>query len=220
MRTVLVPQQPGLAAAWGLLVADVTRDFVAPLGIVDDALNLTRIESVLSDLRARAHNWCKAEGTMSGAWQITAKLDLRYAGMTHETTIECPDRVDLRQAITGTIDRFHDHFEQLSGRSWRDREAVEIVNLRLTASGRRRQFDLPRQVLNQESSQSPRTMRDVEFLGTAGPQRTPIYDRDRIDPMIPLYGPSIIEQYESTTVLPNRWAARIDELGNMILEHI
>ena len=159
MTTVVVPPQPGLAAAWGLLVAEVTRDFVMPLGNVDDALDLSRIETAFTDLSGKANRWCEAERSVNGAWQLIPKLDLRYAGMSHETTIECPAIGDLKQTIVGTIDRFHDHFEQLSGRSWRDREAVEIVNLRLTASGRRRHVELPKLPSDQHHSTSPRTTR-------------------------------------------------------------
>lgn len=220
MTTVVVPPQPGLAAAWGLLIADVTRDFVSPLGTVDDALDLSRIEAAFTVLRRRAEAWCEAEGSMSGAWEMIAKLDLRYAGMSHETTIECPASADVLQTIAGTIDRFHDHFEQLSGRSWRDREAVEIVNLRLTASGRRPHIDLPKRVPNQVTEASPRTTREVGFLGATMMVRTPVYDRDGIDHKVRVTGPAIVEQYESTTVVPTGWDARSDALGNLILERI
>ena len=218
MTTVVVPPQPGLAAAWGLLVADVTRDFVSPLGNADDTLDLDRIENTFTELQTRASVWCDAEGMPRSAWKMIYKLDLRYAGMTHETTIECAPVGELKQIISRTVDRFHDHFEQLSGRSWRDREAVEIVNVRLTASGRRPQIDLPVRASNPVPKAPPRTRREVGFLGATELLSTPVYDRDMIGLNGLLLGPAVIEQYESTTVLPPRWGARSDELSNLILE--
>jgi N-methylhydantoinase A len=217
ITTVVVPPQPGLAAAWGLLVANVSRDFVLPLGNTNDALDMARLETIFSELHLRANNWCATEGSMEGDWQMIAKLDLRYVGMSHETTIECVAGPDLKQTFADTIDRFHDHFEQLSGRSWRDRESVEIVNVRLTASGRRQQIDVPALTSRQLDTASGPVTRDVGFLGTSVLLQTPIFNRDQLDLTVQLSGPAIIEQYESTTVLPPRWVARVDQLGNLIL---
>ena len=219
MMTVVVPPQPGLAAAWGLLVADVTRDFVAPLGNATDALDLERIENTFTELQNRADTWCAAEGMPRTAWQMIYKLDLRYAGMTHETTIECTSSVgDVEHTISGTVDRFHDHFEQLSGRSWRDREAVEIVNVRLTASGRRPQIDLSNRSSKSAPHASPKMTRDVGFLGATELLNISVYDRDLLGPNVSLLGPAIIEQYESTIVVPPGWGVRADNLSNLILE--
>ncbi len=220
MTSVVVPPQPGLAAAWGLLVAEVTRDFVMPLGNVDSALDLSQIETVLTNLSERAKRWCETERCVNGAWKMIPKLDLRYVGMTHETTIECPETGELKQTMIGTIDRFHNRFEQLSGRSWRDREAVEIVNVRLTASCRRQSVELPKQIMDPQPKALPQTIRDVGFLNTTALMRTPVYGREQLDQSARLSGPAIIEQYESTTVLPTGWEASVDEFGNLLLERI
>ncbi|HCU89448.1 MAG TPA: hypothetical protein DGR97_05880, partial [Gammaproteobacteria bacterium] len=192
MTTVIVPPQPGLAAAWGLLAADVTRDFVLPCGVIDDALDVSKIKIGLRALRGRAQSWCEAEPFMGGDWLMNAKLDLRYVGMTQELTIECPSGSDLKKNVASTIDSFHDHFEQLSGRTWRDREAVEIVNLRLTVRGLRRKVDLPRHVPNQIKNTPPKTTREVGYLGTKVLQPTPIYDRAALDSTFQTVGPAII----------------------------
>ena len=220
VTTVIVPPQPGLAAAWGLLAADVTRDFVSPCGVVNNALDVSELKVGLRALRERAQAWCEAEPFTGGKWSMIDKLDLRYVGMTHESTIECPSEADLQKNIAGTINSFHDHFEQLSGRPWRDREAVEIVNLRLTVKGQRRKVDLPRHVPNQIKNTLPKTTREVGYLGTKLLQPTPIYDRGALDAKFQLIGPAIIEQFESTTVLPSGWSARVDSLGNLILSRV
>ncbi|HCU90216.1 MAG TPA: hypothetical protein DGR97_09740, partial [Gammaproteobacteria bacterium] len=61
---------------------------------------------------------------------------------------------------------------------------------------------------------------EVGYLGTKVLQPTPIYDRAALDSTFQTVGPAIIEQFESTTVLPSGWSVRVDTLGNLILSKI
>jgi N-methylhydantoinase A len=45
-----------------------------------------------------------------------------------------------------------------------------------------------------------------------------IYERDRLDIGAGVSGPAIVEQFDSTTVIPGRWTGRVDELRNLVLE--
>jgi N-methylhydantoinase A len=216
MRTVLVPPQPGLAAAWGLLVADVTNDFVKPIGIEHAQLDITSFESAFAEQHARAERWAQSERLGTGAGQLILKLDLRYAGMTHETSVECTHDGDLIARIASGVEAFHAYFEALTGRSWRDQEAVEVVNLRISAVVERTKPSLSRS-LEDHSQATPYVKRAVGFLGHTDLIDTPIYRRDELSSASVLIGPAVIEQYESTTILPPGWCCQLDEFGNLIL---
>jgi N-methylhydantoinase A len=217
MTSVVVPPQPGLAAAWGLLVADITRDFVRPLGIVYSSSQVKRLESTYADLVASANAWCVLEGIAIEALVITLKLDLRYVGMTHETTIECATGKDMARVVANTQEGFHDYFETLTGRSWRDHEAIEIVNMRLSAIGRRPRRQVPHLAASSARAPVRRTTRMVGFLGHADPIESAVIDRATLSRETSIAGPAIIEQYESTIVLPPAWRAAVDQIGNLIL---
>ncbi|MDA0822003.1 MAG: hydantoinase/oxoprolinase family protein [Proteobacteria bacterium] len=216
MRTVLVPPQPGLAAAWGLLVADVTSDFVKPLGVEHPQLDLGSLESTYAELHVRAARWAQSEALGPDACQLILKLDLRYAGMTHETSVECASDGDLSVRIASGVEAFHAYFEALTGRSWRDKEAVELVNLRITAIVERTKPSLLRPAPRHVAAIAY-TDRAVGFLGHTDLIATPIYRRNELSSLSVLVGPAVIEQYESTTILPPRWHCRLDEFANLIL---
>ena len=59
--------------------------------------------------------------------------------MTHESTVECHSGSGskIEELIDGTFDTFHSQFEEMTGRVWRDKEAVEIVNLRISVVSNR-----------------------------------------------------------------------------------
>ena len=217
MTLVVVPPQPGLAAAWGLLVADVTRDFVQPLGFVDHAMDLKRLESTYANLIVSANAWYALEGIAIEARVMTPKFDLRYAGMTHETTVDCVTGENMAQVVSNTLESFHDRFETLTGRSWRDHEAIEIVNMRLSASGRRPKPEVPRLATSKEYAPAPSATRMVGFLGHADLIESAVFDRSSLGRDASVSGPAVIEQYESTIVLPPAWQSVVDGIGNLIL---
>jgi N-methylhydantoinase A len=45
-----------------------------------------------------------------------------------------------------------------------------------------------------------------------------LYERDRLDIGSAITGPAIVEQFDSTTVIPPGWTARVDGYRNLILE--
>ena len=63
--------------------------------------------------------------------------------------------------------------------------------------------------------------RDVYFdhvhVEGAGAARTPVYERDRLDPGAVLAGPAIIEQFDATTAIPPGWHAAVDAFRNIVL---
>jgi N-methylhydantoinase A len=219
MKTVIVPPQPGLAAAWGLLVADITHDVIEAIGVIESALEMPAVARAFTKLRSRANAWADLQGVDNTSRDFVTKLDLRYAGMTHETTIECPNVGDLAETIAAGLECFHDYFADLTGRIWRDQEAVEIVNLRLSVTVRRVKPELLAQVSQAVPCLSGEKTRNIGFLGHSELVVASIIDRATLTATTVLTGPAIIEQYESTTVVPPGWQARTDDLGNLILEN-
>ena len=216
--TVIVPPQPGLAAAYGALVADVVRDFVHPIGTLHEILDHRAFERAQAALELQARRWLDAadDGFVDRA--LERKLDLRYAGMTHTTSVSCPAADSPGALVAATIERFHDEFERLSGRSWRDREAIEVVNLRVTARGCRVPLPVTREPYAARAAGIPHAERAVDFLDRPGPVPSAVFARDALAPGQRIAGPAIIEQYESTTLIPPAWQATRDARGNLVLE--
>src|SRR5262249_21379508 len=91
---------------------------------------------------------------------------------------------------------------------------IEIVNLRVACLGA---LDSPElEVVPETEPAMPLEQRIVSF----GEERftTPVYSRERLGRATRLSGPAIVEQMDSTTIVPPRWAAEVDGFGNLLLQ--
>ena len=59
--------------------------------------------------------------------------------------------------------------------------------------------------------------RPVAFQAAGAPTLCPIYDRTRLKAGNLLHGPAVIEQLDTTTLLPPGARAEVDRLGNLIV---
>ena len=139
--------------------------------------------------------------------------------MTHESTVACHSGSDIKieELIDGTFDTFHSQFEEMTGRVWRDKEAVEIVNLRISLVSNRakRLANLP--TYHSDGVDPLVGHREVAFLHCEALLDTPIYNRKSLSGGAKIDGPAIIEQDDATIVLPPRWTAKIDDYGNLLI---
>jgi N-methylhydantoinase A len=215
IRTVIVPPQPGLAAAFGLLVADIEEDFVQVCGMREDALEGGRIARDFAWLERRAGAFLAEEGVAPAARRLARHLDVRYAGMSAQHTVALPAGTDPAAAVTAAIAAFHAHWLEMTGHDHRGREAVEIVNLRVRATGVRDKPALPRPPAPRAAPR-PGT-RPIAFLGHPDFVASAVHARDTLAPGATCRGPAVIEQYESTIIVPPGCSASVDDWGNVII---
>jgi N-methylhydantoinase A len=168
-------------------------------------------------LAKRGAQWLKSERESRGTFRWFA--DLRYFGQNFELPIELGrDRVD--EATTAALaEAFHRRHKEFYGYELRE-QPVEIVNLRLALTGERVRLphDKPKRVRG-EPGQAIVAKRRVWFPED-GYVTTAVYDRDRVPADAALSGPAIIEQMDTTTIVPPRASVRADRAGylHMALE--
>jgi N-methylhydantoinase A len=95
-------------------------------------------------------------------------------------------------------------------------QPVEATTWKVTAYGEGPKVDLPRFPPRAGDSVAERRLAYFPELG--GFVDTPVHDRERLSPAARLEGPAIIEERESTTVLPPGMRAEVDAYGNLIVE--
>jgi N-methylhydantoinase A len=201
IETVLVPRACGVLSAYGLLTADEAHDAVrtrrTPLADADAAA----VESTFDDLRAEV----LAETSDSEAARIERTADFRYAGQSFTVEAEVGDPVELE----ALAERFHERHERTRG--YRMDEPVELVNLRARAvvPGE----DPP--VAYDPSGDPLAGEREATF--DSGVESTPVYERGALAVGRALSGPTIVEQAESTTVVPPGWTATVQADGTLAL---
>ena len=166
-------------------------------------------------LRRRGAQWLKGECEERGTFQWHA--DLRYFGQNSELILELKNDALDERALAKLVDSFHRRHKDYYGYDMRG-QPVEIVNLRLVVTGARRTIaperaKLPRGTLKDALLEK----RKVWFAGS-GFVATPVYDRDRLPADARLTGPAIIEQMDTTTVLPPKAKLKLDLHGYLHME--
>jgi N-methylhydantoinase A len=138
--------------------------------------------------------------------------------MATELTVRLPDGPLDADALAEAIGRFHASHDDAYGFSYAGDQLVELVNLRTTATGSFAAFDLPQEAEDGGDVAAAQTdVRDVLFDPGSGFVRCPIYDRGQLRPGDAIAGPAILEQYDSTIVVPPWADARIDRLYNVVI---
>jgi N-methylhydantoinase A len=213
---IVVPPNPGLFSAYGLLAADVrmtaVRSFVALAGELDHGA----IEGAFAEMEARGRAGLVRQGVARHEVGFLRELDVRYFGQSFELTIGAEAPFE-RKAYERTLLRFHERHLRTYGYESPE-EPLEIVAARVTAIGVVKKPPLAPQTKT-TAAPSPEALlerRSVYFQG--GRIETPVYDRGRLPPGTHWNGPALVEQYDSCTLVAPGWHARVDGLGDFILE--
>jgi N-methylhydantoinase A len=212
---VIIPPAPGAFSALGLVASDLRRDYsrtlYANLADVDPA----RIADAIAAMEADAVAMLDAAQVPEERRAVIRQADVRYRRQAYELTVPFIGGRINRLVTDALAEAFHAKHEQTYGHANRA-EAVQLVNLRVTALGK-----LPALTLAQRADPDSARLRerDVWFAST-GFIATPVHWRLGLVPGTLLVGPAIIEALDSTTVVPPGWQARFDEFGCIRLNRI
>jgi N-methylhydantoinase A len=148
------------------------------------------------------------EGVASGDVTLERSIAMRYLGQWRSLEVGFDGDLDA------DVERFHaEHEREFSYR--RDDAPVELYRLQLVATGKTKEVELPRQAAGGDMP-SPAETREVWFDGEA--VDTPVYERARIPAGATFEGPAVIDQLDSTTLVPPGVRASVDEWLNIRLE--
>ena len=208
---VLVPPNPGITSALGCLLVDIRHDFSEMHLVPADETEPSEIESRFTALEDRARERLRAEGIAEEDVQLLRSLDMRYLGQWRSLEISVDGKVESLEDLTA---RFHDeHGRQHAYK--REDTPVEIYQLKVTAIG-----SIPKPQLPQEGTEEhdPESQGHREAVyGDEGAVRTAVYRRDDLRPGARIEGPAIIEQLDSTVVVPPEDKAEVDGWSNIII---
>jgi N-methylhydantoinase A len=143
---------------------------------------------------------------------------VRYRGQNYEISISVPDGSIASRTIADLSDAFFEAHTQTYGFAV-ENEPIEIVTVRLQARGIVNKLPLmPRPSSGSDASRALINRRDVWLPLYTRAVNCPIYDRMKLDAGNIVKGPAILEQMDSTTLVPPNCSARVDSHLNVILE--
>jgi N-methylhydantoinase A len=214
MRTVVIPRHPGVLSALGLLATDVRNDYARTSLQKPPHHDRAAMAAIYAELEAGAEAWLAAEGVPASRRRLARLADLRYRHQGFEITVAWDER-DL--SIDGLLRRFHERHRRLYTYALED-APVEIVTLRVSASGGLRRLRLPPLPAGRGTARSARTgERRAYFAEAGGWGDCPTYDRERLPAGAVLSGPAIVEQLDATAVILPGQLARVDRVGNVVV---
>ena len=214
---ILVPSVPGCLSALGLVVSDVTHDHVISHLVPVSAKLEVELDGHFAKLIASAHTELGDEGIEEGRRELMGALDLRYVG--EQSSVSVPVVGNSSGWLEKTLDTFHATHERLYGFSVPG-EPVELVNVRLRAIGRLYRGKHGRKAAAPKSAPRVASIgrRKVAF-GAAKSDRidVPIYARTSLLPHARFSGPAIVEQSDSTLLVPPGRSVHVDAYANLLI---
>jgi len=215
---ILVPRNPGILCAMGLLLTDLRADFASTRLTTLGASAVPWIEEALAGLLTRAAEWFDGESIAPGQQKLTRTVDMRYAGQNYELAVPVPDG----PVTAATLDTLAAGFAAAHQRLYgfvAGGEAVQLVTFRIEAAGLVRKAGFrPQPDQGPDGSAAITGTREVWLPEAGGFVACPVYDRGLLRSGNALAGPAIVEQMDTTTVLLPGMTGRVDAYLNLVLE--
>ena len=215
--TVIVPQAPGHFSAFGMLQADLRRDYVQTAFLRLADVEMGDVEALFQALQRDGEAALARSGMETANVVFERSADMRYVGQEHSVGVAMPGGA-LDEGSRATIKQLFDEaHEQRFSHSAAD-EAAEIVSLRVSAVGRLTKPQLPLLATggSEPVAAARRGSRSVSF-GDGGPVDCPVYDRMALLAGNEIAGPAVIEEPASVTILSPGDKARVNEYGHLVI---
>jgi len=209
--TVLVPPRPGAWSALGCLMVDIRHDLSEMFLAAADDADRHELEAAFARMEDQGRTLLEAEGVAPDDVCLERTIAMRYLGQWRSMEVA----VTRDAALEDTIEQFHRaHEREYSYR--RDDTAVELYRLQLMATGPAADLRLPEEDPDEQAVlPEPAETRQVWFDGQDESQDTPVYARDDLRPGMAVSGPAIVDQLDTTTLIPPGVSAEVDRTGTI-----
>jgi N-methylhydantoinase A/oxoprolinase/acetone carboxylase beta subunit len=212
---VILPAAAGVTAAIGLLAAEVRFDVGRTYHCRLDEVDGDRLAAIYDEMTAQAVGVVR-ESAVDGQIQVVRSADARYVGQGYELNVPVP----LGRLDAAALGRVRAAFDEIYAARYGYADArapVEVVTWKLSAVAGTPRIALAKTPPGSGEG-SRKGVRRAYFPEASGYLECPVYDRYALPPGIGLTGPAIVEERESTTVLPPGAEAVVDEYGNLLVQ--
>ncbi len=215
---ILVPPFPGITSAMGLLTTDLKYDLVRTQFQVSGAVDLSKLNRNLWEMEAELHQQFIADRVPAERVVYSRNGDLRYVGQGYELKIPLPAGEISPEALEDVWQAFHRRHTAEYGHAF-ESSPIEIVNVHVTGTGRMPKLRALRAPEGGSLEQAKIRVGSCVFQveGELASYDTTFYQRTKLPAGVPVAGPAIVVQRDSTTLIPPRANAEVDHVGNIII---
>ncbi len=216
---VLVPPYPGVTAAMGLLATDMVYEYAMTTYQRLSALDAPALQLAFEQLEQRAMAQLRADGVPTERSVLQRVADCRYFGQGYELRVEAGSGAIDHDWVERLRADFHQIHEREYSRRFEEAD-IEIPNIRVRGVGLQPPLEISEIEPGSDSAEAARTREGEAWFrvdGALRQVRTRYYDRAKLRAGNRLHGPAIINQYDSTTVIPPGLSAHVDRYGNIVI---
>ncbi|MFQ6043153.1 MAG: hydantoinase/oxoprolinase family protein [Candidatus Poribacteria bacterium] len=218
---VLIPPTPGLFSALGLLFSDMQYHHVRTCLRKTDELTSEELQTLFATMEHEAMKELNDLGYSQKDIDLLKSVDLRYVGQSHELMLPIDAKIG-RGGIRVLQEQFATEHERTYGHRAQN-DPIEIVNLRLVACVKSQKVDyIPdfnrsyKIAAHEVAISYPDQRRKAYFGEKYGQLDVEVITRESLSAGA-RQGPLIIEEYDSTIVVPPGWNASLDKRGNVLI---
>ncbi|HYG45780.1 MAG TPA: hydantoinase/oxoprolinase family protein, partial [Bordetella sp.] len=215
IKRVIVPPAPGVFSAFGLLRADIEQHAARTVLTSTAEPDLDRINTVIDGMRDELTRVLVKEGYASDSVGTTTFADLRYRGQSSEITVPLDELALTESGLRKVEQRFEEEFEKTYGHRSPHKQ-FELVTIRMVASVSRR-ADHSGQWAADAGGDAQARNRTVYFGSRHGSHTTQVLRRPDLTAE-PQSGPMIVQEYDTSVVVPPHCSAILDAHGNIVIE--
>ncbi|AUC56044.1 methylhydantoinase (plasmid) [Sagittula sp. P11] len=218
MPRVIIPRTPGTLCAMGLLLTDLRAEFPLTRLMPLDSAMLVEIGDAVAQVTAEAEDWFRSEEIEADKRGLTRRVDMRYEGQNYELSVELPEGPVTEETLKALRAGFTEAHKRLYGFAVED-ERIFCVTFRAEAVGQVEKATLASSTPGPEDARHAIIgARQTWYPETGCFTETTLYARERLRPGMRFDGPAIVEQMDTTTLIPPGVSAHVDATENLILE--
>jgi N-methylhydantoinase A len=211
---VIVPPGPGVLCAYGDATTQVQDEAARTYLTMASDLTDEQLSSDLRELQVRAGESLVADGIPVADHEITYQADLRYAGQAFQITVDFTEAELAERGIALLTEQFDAEHQQLF--TFKLGDGHEILMIRAVAKARARAIAELRLGTAGTTLEECR-IHESRFYYEGNWHEIFIYDRNKLHEGLVVPGPAIVGEMDSTTVVLPGYEARVDSVGNLLI---
>jgi N-methylhydantoinase A len=212
--TVVIPPSPGVRSAFGLLVSDLSFDYIHTRMMDVSSADPGVVESLFERMEEEGHEALREAGLDEGAVQLARTVDVRLLHQRHTIPVRVSSGASGGQVIDEADARFREEYFAMFG--IKPTEPCQLLNFRVRASGSPDKPPTDRHPPRASGASAARKGTRQAFFEESGRYlETAIYERALLRAGDSFPGPAIVEEIDASTVCPPGYLVAVDAYLNM-----
>ena len=211
MKGFVCPAKAGVASTVGFLNAPVSYDFFQSFISILKIDAFGKMNEIYEIMKKRGLETLLRSNELEKNIKFLLQADMRHKGQGHEILVDIKNEDIIKKNINVIKNNFYNNYEKVYGYSHKKLD-IEITQLRLKAIGKTPKFNITEEYKSKISKPGKRKI----YLEKNKPLQAAIYKRSDIIEGKKYNGPAVIEEIDSTVVIPNNCIFSRDHNQNII----